>query len=118
MNKGAKINAFLLSIGFAAEIAYTEAKRLEGLSGKVTKAPTKKASIPGSGLLSEAGLEDRMRAYAVSRNGNVWSLSSLAAHLPGTNRNYISSILTGWVKNGTVNRTGRGEYVFNRKARK
>ncbi len=112
MSKVALISAALVSVGFGVHMAVQEAERL---APKLTpKAKVSKAKNEG-GLSSDTNLEDRIFAYARSRNGNVWSLSSLAAALPGTNRNYISTILTGWVKNGTANRTGRGEYVLNRK---
>lgn len=110
MNKGAKINAFLLSIGANPEFAYMEAQRLEkGWNGG--KAPTKTKG--GDALAPTVSLSDRILAYAQKRKGNVWNLSTLALAL-SADKNSLSAQLTHLVKSGVINRTGRAEYVLAR----
>jgi len=110
MNKGAKINAFLLSIGASAEFAYIEAQRLEtALKGSksATSAPKRARS---EGLCAAEPLSERIMTYARKRKGNTWSLSTLALALGVTGKNAISAQITHLVKSGALNRTGRAEY--------
>jgi hypothetical protein len=110
MNKGAKISAFLISVGFKAEDAYIEAQRLEGKLGrKVGKAPTTevKERVVGGGTT----IKEDIVTYARSRKGNVFSLASLIGKT-GHNSGAISAQITHLVKGGVLSRTGRGEYVL------
>lgn len=111
MSKGAKINAFLLGLGFSAEVSYKEAQRLEKKlnAGKSpTSAPKR---VPSAGLCVEPTLKERIVGYARTRKGNVFSLSTLALKL-GVDVNAVSAQLTHLVRQGAIVRTGRAEYML------
>lgn len=115
MSKMAKITAALVACGFGVERACFHAEKLSkelSVGNPPTSTPKR---VPSAGLCVEQTAEEQVIAYATRRNGNVFSLASLALAMPGTNRNYISTILTTLVRDGRLNRTGRGEYVLNRK---
>jgi hypothetical protein len=110
MNKGAKINAFLIGLGFSAEVAYTEAQRLEKLSTK-GKAPTSEPKVRNRVFGGGTTIKEDIISYGRSRKGNVFSLASLCGKLGGST-GAISAQITHLVKEGVLNRTGRGEYCM------
>jgi hypothetical protein len=55
------------------------------------------------------GLTARIIAYSKSQRGRVWHLGSCSSAL-GVDRNSVSAALTPLCKNGTIVRTGHGEY--------
>lgn len=112
MSKGAKINAFLLGLGFSAEVSYQEAQRLEKKlnAGKSpTSAPKR---VPSEGLCVEPTIKERVMSYATSRRGHEWSLEGCVAYV-GAKAGAVSAQITHLLKEGLISRTGRAKYVKN-----
>lgn len=111
MNKGAKINAFLIGLGMSAEVAYKEAQRLEKCFGK-TKAPTSAPKVRDRVHGGGTSLKSDIISYGRTRKGNVFTLAQIALGCD-TSPNNVSAQLTHLIREGVLVRTGRGEYRMN-----
>jgi len=113
MSKIAIITAALVGVGFGVQVAVEEAERI----APRLLPPTKKTNAGrppkgGDGFMPTLSVNDRIRAFAEKKKGNVWSLSSLALATK-VDKNVLSTNLTHLVKSGFIRRTGRAEYVKN-----
>lgn len=114
MTRLQKVFAGLSSAGLSQNDALMWAERIVKASETVKVSFSTKVAHKG-GDRGNLTLKERILTYARGRKGNVFTLAQMSAKfgIPG---NAISAQLTHILREGTLNRIGRGEYAYNPRA--